>query len=237
MKRKNAIINAVIVSLMVVLILVLDISYLNTFTNKFFSLSSKGSKTIVIDAGHGGVDGGAVGKGGTLEKDINLILAMKLKNYIEENGDTCIMIREVDEDLYGQLGSDRRKKQQDLKKRKDFIEEYNADIFISIHLNSFPKSKGAQVFYQKDDIDGQLLAKSIQEELIKNVDPKNTRVEKESNKYFILKNNDIPSVIVECGFLSNVSEEQLLKDDSYQSKIATSIFYGIEKYFQVKNKD
>ncbi|MEG0371272.1 MAG: N-acetylmuramoyl-L-alanine amidase CwlD [Clostridium sp.] len=235
MKKKICIINSLIISLIIVLILILDISYLNTFSNKFFGLiSSKGSKTIVIDAGHGGVDGGAVGKGGTLEKDINLILAKKTKAFIEENGDTCIMIRELDEDLYGCLGSDRNKKQQDLKKRKDLIKEYNADIFISIHLNSFPNSKGGQVFYQKGDDDGQLLAKLIQDEFIKNVDPTNKRSEKESNKYFVLKNNDIPSVIVECGFLSSPSEEKLLNNDDYQNRIAASIFYGIEKFYELK---
>lgn len=234
MKKKTAILNAVIASLIVVLILVLDISYLNTFTNKFFSFSSKGSKTIVIDAGHGGVDGGAVGMSGTPEKDINLLIARKLKSYIEENGDTCIMIREMDEDLYGQYGSNKSKKQHDLKKRKDFIEEYNADLFISIHLNSFPNSKGAQVFYQKGDEDGKLLAKSIQDELVRNVDPKNKRSEKESSQYFILKGNSVPSVIVECGFLSSPSEEKLLRDENYQNKIGASIFYGIEKYFQSK---
>ncbi|KMT21204.1 N-acetylmuramoyl-L-alanine amidase CwlD [Clostridium cylindrosporum] len=234
MKKKLAIINAIIVSLIVALILILDISYLNTFTDKLFGLSAKGSKTIVIDAGHGGRDGGAVGKGGTLEKDINLLLAKKIKSYIEENGDNCIMIREVDEDLFGEIGSGKSKKQQDLKKRKDLIKEYNADLFISIHLNSFPNSKGAQVFYQKGDENGQVLAKTLQDALVKNLDPNNKRIEKESNTYYLLKNNDIPSVIVECGFLSNPSEENLLKDDSYQNKIATSVFYGIERYFELK---
>lgn len=234
MKKKMAILNAIIVSLIVVLILILDISYLHTFTDKFFGTSSKGSKTIVIDAGHGGVDGGAVGKAGTLEKDINLLIAKKVKYYIEENGDTCVMIREIDEDLYGEYGSGKSKKQQDLKKRKDFIKEYNADIFVSIHLNSFPNSKGAQVFYQKGNEEGSLLAKSIQTELVKYVDTTNKRIEKESNTYYILKNNKIPSVIVECGFLSNPGEEKLLKDDTYQNKIATSIFYGIERYFESK---
>lgn len=234
MKKKIAIVNATIVSLIVILILILDLSYLNTFTGRLFNFSSKGSKTIIIDAGHGGVDGGAVGKGGTLEKDINLLIATKLKYYIEENGDTCVMIREIDEDLYGSYGSGKSKKQQDLKKRKDLIQEYNADLFISIHLNSFPNSKGAQVFYQKGDADGGLLAKSIQEELIKNVDQSNKRVEKDSTQYYILKNNSIPSVIVECGFLSNPGEEQLLIDDKYQNKLAVGIFYGIERYFQLK---
>ncbi|MEF9952453.1 MAG: N-acetylmuramoyl-L-alanine amidase CwlD [Clostridium sp.] len=235
MKRKFPVINIAIVSLIVTLILVLDISYLNTFSDKFFGfISPKGSKTIIVDAGHGGIDGGAVGKSGTLEKDINLLLAMKLKSYIEESGDTCIMIREVDEDLYGQYGSGKNKKQQDLKKRKDLIKEYNADLFISIHLNSFPNSKGAQVFYQKGDENGQILAKSIQDSIRVNVDPSNRRSEKESNKYFILKSNSIPSVIVECGFLSSPSEEQMLKDDVYQSKLAASMFYGIERYYELK---
>lgn len=235
MKKKFPILNISIVSLVVALILVLDISYLNTFSDKFFGfLSPKGSKTIIVDAGHGGVDGGAVGGAGTLEKDINLKIALKLKSYIEESGDTCIMIREVDEDLYGRYGTGKNKKQQDLKKRKDLIDEYNADMFLSIHLNSFPNSKGAQVFYQKGDDDGKLLAKSIQDSIRDNVDPSNKRTEKESNKYFILKNNSIPSVIVECGFLSSPSEERLLKDDNYQSKLAASMFYGIERYYELK---
>ncbi len=236
MKKKYAILNSIIVCLLVVLILILDISYLHTFTNKIFEKDSNYNKTIIIDAGHGGVDGGAVGKGGTLEKDINLLIAKNLKYYIEENGYTCVMIREEDEDLYGEYGSGKSKKQQDLKKRKDFIKEYNASMFISIHLNSFPNSKGAQVFYQKGNEDGKILAKSIQDSIIKNVDPNNKRVEKESNTYFILKNNKVPSVIVECGFLSNPYEEGLLKNKDYQNKISAAIFYGIENYFQEKQK-
>ncbi len=146
---------------------------------------------------------------------------------------TFAMIREVDEGLYSQQGTVRNKKNEDLKNRKDMIRDYKADIFISIHLNSFPMSQyyGAQVFYHKNNEESKLLAKKIQEELLVLLDRGNKRVEKESDSYYLLRDNPVPSVLVECGFLSNPEEEKLLKDSEYQNKIAWAIYKGIMMYF------
>lgn len=188
---------------------------------------------IVVDAGHGGIDGGAIGRNGTIEKNINLEIAKKLKGYIESHGDTCIMIREVDEGLYS-YETRKGRKAEDLKNRKQIIKENKADIFISIHLNYFPDSRyyGAQTFYPSNDFESEKLAKSIQAQLIKVLDRNNNRVAKPSDTYYILKDNGIPSVIVECGFLSNPEEEYLLNQDEYQNKIAWAIYCGVLDYFE-----
>lgn len=220
----------VIVALIAVLVVIFDYTYIHVFVNHRHTI---GNRVIIIDAGHGGIDGGAIGKNGTIEKDINLEISKKLKAYIESGGDTCIMIREVDEGLYSQQGTIRNKKNEDLKNRKDIIKEYKADIFISIHLNSFPQSQyyGAQVFYPKNSEESKLLAKKVQEELLVLLDRGNKRVEKESDNYYLLRDNPIPSILIECGFLSNPEEERLLKDSEYQNKIAWAAYKGIMRYF------
>lgn len=222
--------NIIISLLSGLIIIAFNYTYIATFINSY---SIKGSRVVIIDAGHGGIDGGAVGRSGTIEKVINLSIAQKIKAYVEEHGDTCIMVREIDEGLYSEYGTIRNKKQEDLKKRKDIIREYDADIFISIHLNSFPQSQyyGAQVFYMRGDERSEALAKKIQEELIKTLDRNNKRIAKPSDNYFLLDGNSIPSILVECGFLSNPEEERLLNDDGYQNKIAWAIYSGLMKYF------
>ncbi|SKA93226.1 N-acetylmuramoyl-L-alanine amidase [Caloramator quimbayensis] len=213
-----------------------DYGYMNVFIAK---LMPTGHRVIIVDAGHGGMDGGAIGKSGTIEKNINLEIAKKLKAYIEESGDVCIMIREVDEGLYSQINANETKKRQDLKKRKEIIKENNADAFISIHLNSFPQAQyyGAQVFYPKGDENSKLFAKIVQEELIKTLNRNNKRVEKETDVYYIILNNNIPSILVECGFLSNPEEERLLNDENYQNKVAWALYCGIMKYFATYKND
>lgn len=226
---KKALYQFVILSLIGILMIMFNYTYLNVFINRKIPT---GNRVIIVDAGHGGIDGGAIGKTGTIEKDINLEIATKLKGYIEEQGDTCIMIREVDEGLYSEYGKIRNKKNEDLKNRKDIIKKNKGDIFISIHLNSFPQSQyyGAQVFYQTGDKKSEKLAKYTQEELRKILGRGNERVEKASDSYYILKGNTVPSMLVECGFLSNYEEEKLLKDKEYQNKIAWSIYSGIMRF-------
>jgi N-acetylmuramoyl-L-alanine amidase len=228
--KRSFAVPLVIVALIATLIVILDTSYLSVFKQKMELI---GSRVIIIDAGHGGMDGGASGRNGVLEKNINLAISQKLKAYIEEHGDTAVMIREIDEGLYSNHGTVRNKKNEDLKNRKNIIKEYNADLFISIHLNSFPQAQyyGAQVFYQKGEEKSQRLAKLAQEELIKILDKNNKRVEKSSDSYYMLKGNTVPSIIVECGFLSNPNEEKLLQDEDYQNKIAWAIYSGIMRYF------
>ncbi|SHE72060.1 MULTISPECIES: N-acetylmuramoyl-L-alanine amidase CwlD [Caloramator] len=196
------------------------------------------NKVVIIDAGHGGIDPGAIGRDGTIEKDINLNIAQKLKGYLEDAGYTCIMIREIDEGLYSEYGRIRDKKNEDLRNRKQFIKKYKADLFISIHLNFFPESQyyGAQVFYPKNDTESEKIAKLIQQELIKTLNRGNKREAKGTNDIYVIRDNQIPSILIECGFLSNYEEEQLLKSEIYQNKIAWAIFKGISSYYLGNSK-
>lgn len=193
---------------------------------------------VVIDAGHGGRDPGAIGKTGTSEDKINLAIALKLRQFIELSGGTAIMTREDDQGLYSQdkpkVGT---RKNEDLKIRRAIINASNAHIYISIHLNSFSQSQyyGAQTFYNSSNKDSKLLAEAIQEELRTIIDRDNKRQVKPKDDVYILKDNSIPGALVECGFLSNYEEEQLLKDDKYQHKLAWAIFCGIEKYMANEN--
>lgn len=228
--KRALVLDVIIGFLIVVLIIMLNYNYFDVFLN---NSSLNHAKVIIIDAGHGGIDPGGVGPN-SLEKDINLSISKKLKGYIEEQGYTCIMVREVDEGLYSPSGTIRNKKNEDLKNRKQLIKEYNCDIFISVHLNKFGQSQyyGAQVFYLKGNPESQRLGISVQNELKRVIGRGNTRVAKPSNDYYLLRGNTIPSIIVECGFLTNHDEEKLLMDDSYQNKVAFAIFSGLTKYLK-----
>lgn len=195
------------------------------------------NKVIMIDPGHGGIDPGAVGRTGVLEDEINLQIGLKLRKLIEQFGGIGLMIREDDSGLYSEGSARiREKKNEDLRERHKMINESDADIFISIHLNFFPQSQyyGAQCFYNKGDEEGKKLAELIQAELIDVIKNNNIRKAKSIDTVYLLKNNKMPSVLVECGFLSNPEEERLLKDENYQEKLAWAIFMGIMKYFEGK---
>lgn len=189
------------------------------------------TKVIIIDPGHGGIDPGAVGKDGTLEKDINLNIGLYLREYLEQSGAYVIMTREKDKGLYSE-GS-KNKKREDLEKRKEIVLNSNGDLFISIHLNSFSQSRynGAQTFYPQDNLLGKELGQILQEELIKSLDKENNRVPLPRENIYILRDQILPSVLVECGFLSNPQELKKLRDKSYQKKIAWAIYVGIQRYF------
>ena len=190
---------------------------------------------IIIDAGHGGFDGGASSDDGTLEKDINLKIALKLRELCKLGGFQVIMTRESDIGTeIDENDSISNRKKSDMQRRLAIIEENPDAIFVSIHLNKFSASsaQGAQVFYSKNNNDSELLAKSVQNTIIKFIQNQNTRqVKKADSSIFLLKKSHIPSIIVECGFLSNPSELNLLKNSEYQSKMAFSIYCGILKYY------
>lgn len=197
-------------------------------------------KIIGIDPGHGGIDSGAVGITGVEEDKINLSIALKLKKIIMENGGIVVMTRETEEGLYTEKSNTLKEmKTEDLHNRKAIIDEGNCDIFISIHLNSFEQSKyyGAQTFYHIGDGDSKDLAYSIQEQLRRELDENNHRIPQETEEIFLLKERDIPSVLVECGFLSNPNEEKLLISDKYQEKIALAIYNGVVKFLINNNVD
>ncbi|NLK94746.1 MAG: N-acetylmuramoyl-L-alanine amidase CwlD [Clostridiales bacterium] len=186
------------------------------------------SKVILIDPGHGGIDGGAKSKNGTIEKDINLSISHKLKKILEEEGYKVYLTREDDKEL------DSRKKI-DLDARCKMKKEVNCDVFISIHQNKFSKEKckGAQVWYSNNENSNKLATK-MQESLKNVVDKNNNRLAKPArDQYRILRDGyEGACVIVECGFLSNAEEEINLKSDNYQDKIVEGIKGGINSYFE-----
>lgn len=187
-------------------------------------------KVVVIDAGHGGVDPGKV-SGGVNEKDINLAIALKLREKLEKTGIKVIMTREKDEGLY-EL-SDSNKKIVDMNNRCKLVNESDASILVSIHQNSFEDAnvKGAQAFYYKHSKKGQLLASSIQSAIC-DYDSENKRVEKGNDSYYLLLNVKVPAVIVECGFLTNPTEKEKLTNDAYQEEMARWIQEGINRFFK-----
>lgn len=185
---------------------------------------------IVIDPGHGGDDPGKVGNNGELEKEINLAISFKLKDSLEKAGYKVVLTRENDEGLYEEDSGN--KKVADMKKRCSIIEEAKASLVVSIHQNSFSQSnvKGAQVFYYKYSSQGEQLAGAIQKSIKDIVDKENNRSIKENATYYMLIHTTCPTVIVECGFLSNAEEAKKLCDDNYQSLIAEAVFKGIDEY-------
>lgn len=196
----------------------------------------EGKVTIVLDAGHGGVDPGKVGVNGLLEKDINLQIVMKLKEALEKDetmGLKVVLTRDEDMGYYDE--NDSNKKRADMNKRCEIINEESPDLVISIHQNSYHSSavKGAQVFYYEKSEKGKILANKIQGSLVKELAGENKgRVEKANDSYYLILNVKCPAVIVECGFLSNESEAKLLGDGEYQDKITKAIIDGIKEYLQ-----
>jgi len=182
---------------------------------------------VVIDAGHGGMDPGKVGVDGSLEKDINLAIARKLKAMLEMEGIEVVMTREGDEGLYEEKTSN--KKVQDMARRVELIEKVKPSLVVSIHQNSYPEEyvKGAQVFYYSKSNASKKLAQIIQKSLRERIDAENKREAKPNGEYYLLKKTSAPTVIVECGFLSNVKEATLLAQEDYQERIAWSIHMGI----------
>lgn len=191
----------------------------------------KSKACIVIDVGHGGTDPGKVSSNGTKEKDINLEIALYLRDYLIAEDYTVFLTRETDCGLYDENASN--KKVSDLNNRIQFFKAKNADLVVSIHQNSFPDSNvhGAQTFYFTGSVEGKALAESIQDSLLK-TDDTNTRVAKSSGSYYLLKHSSVPSIIVECGFLSNLEETARLTDENYQKKIANAINLGISTYIK-----
>lgn len=197
-----------------------------------FALSSA-NKVIVIDAGHGGFDAGA-SDNGLQEKDINLDVALRLREYIEQGGGMAIMTRTEDVSTAAADKNGKSAKQSDLEERKNLAQTSGADIFVSIHMNKFPQPQyhGAQVFYAVEPEGSKKLGEEIQQSLKDILQDGNTRMAKKTDgSVFILKNTSIPSVIVECGFLSNAQEAKLLSQDDYRRKLAWGIYMGIIRYF------
>lgn len=183
--------------------------------------------TVVVDAGHGGIDPGKVGVNNALEKDINLAIALKLERYLAEGGVNVVMTRTDDNGLYEE--NDTNKKVRDMKNRLAIIEETQPALAVSIHQNSYPEASvcGPQVFYYKDSVKSKEAAELMQTQLIKSLKPKKEREAKENGSYYLLKKTSVPIMIVECAFMSNPTEAELLVQENYQEKVAWAVYMGI----------
>lgn len=193
------------------------------------------NKIIIVDAGHGTPDEGAESSSGTTEAQINLQIALKLQNLLEQSGSTVILTRHDENEIYD-VGSDtiREKKVSDMKNRVKIGNESSADIFVSIHLNKIEQTQyyGWQTFYNKINENSKELANCIQEGLNQTMQKDNDRTPAQLNTVYLMKHVEIPITIVECGFLSNPEEEKLLQEDDYQDRLAWGIYNGINDYFQ-----
>lgn len=171
---------------------------------------------------------------GTTEAESNLKIALKVQNLLEQSGATVILTRSDENAIYDiDSKTLKQKKISDIHNRVKIGNESSADIFVSIHLNKIPQQQywGWQTFYKEENAEGQKLATSIQNSLNDSIQKDNTRVPMKIDNIYIIKNVEIPTTIVECGFLSNPEEEQLLLTDDYQNKLAWGIYTGIMDYF------
>ena len=195
----------------------------------------KADQVILVDAGHGGVDSGMVGIGGLKEKGINLDIAMKLKTILEKKGLAVVMTREEDKGLYE--NGTKNMKAQDLQNRIEQIRKYEPVLSVSIHQNSYedPEIHGAQVFYYSHSREGEAVAKILQESL-QEIDPENHRQAKANETYYLLRRTKVPTVIVECGFLTNPEEAEKLSGEEYQEQVAEAVAKGIAKCLEYLNE-
>ncbi len=192
-----------------------------------FTVENKSNKIIYIDPGHGGYDGGAY-VDGIKESDLNLEIALQLKNILQSNGYSVLLTRETDVDL---STDDSFKKKTDIKNRVKLINDSDCLLYISIHQNTFTDSKyrGAQCFYNKYNSLSSSLANNVQSSIINQLNNTN-RVAKSIEEIYLIDNVEKPGILIECGFMSNSEELLLLQDDEYQYKLSSSIYYGILSY-------
>ena len=192
--------------------------------------------TIIIDAGHGGEDGGAIGKNGAYEKDINLEIAKKLKAKLCAAGIPCVLTREADILLYDRNADyEGKKKKLDLLARKEFAEKYENAIFISIHQNSYPKEqyRGFQAYYSANEPTSRTLALLIEDSIKSTLQTENKRVSKQADSsIYLLDKLYCPAILLECGFLSNQDECAMLCDEEYQNRLCEAIVNGIKDFFE-----
>ena len=228
-------INAILVIFTIILIIIIILTGKNNSDKYIDTVGLPVSgKTVVIDAGHGVPDEGAQSVDGTTEAQTNLKIALKLQNLLEQSGCMVILTRSDENGIYDiDSKTLKQKKISDIKNRVKIGNESSADIFISIHLNKIPQEQydGWQTFYNKNSEEGKRLAMSIQNNLNDAIQKENNRVASKIENIYIINNVEIPTTIVECGFLSNPNEREDLLDDSYQNRLAWGIYNGIIDYF------
>lgn len=235
--RKN---DLLFVSLFAVLFFILLTVFIKQGTNLSEAMANSNQITIVVDAGHGEPDGGAVASDGTKESYLNLQIAEKVEELLIENGFLVVMTRNDEHNIADADKQSKIKetKVSDLNNRVEIANSSNADFLISIHMNKFSDSKynGWQTFYSKTSPTGKILAENIQTEIKTSTNRENKRTPLTISGIKIVDKSTIPTVIVECGFLSNHEETELLKSDDYQYQIAEGIVNGIKKTVVQKDR-
>lgn len=198
------------------------------------AMVEKGTPVIILDAGHGGEDGGAQSSSGILEKDINLSIALKLADLFRSSGYTVVMTRETDISIGDQnLSTIRERKVSDLHNRLKMVEDEENCLLISIHQNHFSEAQyyGTQIFYSTKAEESEWIAERIRENVVSLLQPENKRQCKPAtDSIYLLWNCTKPSVLVECGFLSNGGEAEKLVDETYQQQMAFAIYRGVSDY-------
>jgi len=225
-----------LISLIFIFSCCISINHLHIDTVSVSSSAENRGLYIILDAGHGGMDGGTSAADGTREKDINLSIAQKLNSMLIASGYKTVMLRN-DDSLIGDnsLSTVRARKVSDIRKRLEIAESYPDSVLISIHQNyySVPKYSGAQVFYSTNSPESKILAQSVQQSVVEELQPDNSRkIKPVGSNIYLLYNCTIPAIMVECGFLSNINEAEKLKTDSYQTQMALSIMQGITDYLE-----
>lgn len=232
MKRRN-------MEVIMAVVLLLCVALVSSRPERFLATMQKQDSkyTVIIDAGHGGNDPGKVGVNHALEKDINLKIATILRKYLVAQDVRVIMTRESDMGLYQE--SAKNKKVQDMKNRCALIENEKPSLAVSIHQNSYNEEyvHGAQIFYYTHSETGKVLAELIQKQINSSIDPNSTRFAKANDSYYLLKKTTVPTVIVECGFLSNYEEAAKLVEESYQEKMAWAIHLAVLQYLNCHAKE
>lgn len=228
-----------IIFLIAIIILILATIY-GIFTKSTTTIDASNENTyskkmkILIDPGHGGVDPGATGDLGIAEAPLNLDISTKLMKFLEGGGFEVEMTRYDDNALYTEKSPTiRAKKNEDLDNRIKVINNSNADLVVSIHLNSFPQKQyyGALIFYKNNCDKSKIAAKTLQINLKEILDKNNNRVPQVKKDMKIMENSNMPMILIECGFLSNNEEEKKLVSAEYQEKVAWAIYTGLIKYF------
>lgn len=202
----------------------------------------EGLPTIVIDAGHGGYDGGAVSRDGTVvEKDVNLAIAQDLYDLFVINGFDVVLTRDEDISLHTDNSvSNKKKKSQDLARRMEIAKSYDNAILLSIHQNNFvsAKSWGAQIFYGPQNEESEAMAKILQRRFVEMLQPENARLYKACpDSVYLIHDAPMPALLIECGFLSNPQEMEKLNDPEYQKQVAFVIFTSVMEYYDIIYED
>lgn len=216
---------------LIMLFLIITLKFIEDDSWNAWNLPLTG-KIIVLDAGHGGFDGGANFES-IQEKEISLAVTKKIQDFLQEQGALVLLTREDDRDLANEgTKGIRNRKREDLQNRVKVINESEADLFLSIHLNAFPSrnSSGAQTFYTTRYLENKQVAEFIQQEIIRNLE-NTSRQPKVIQNIYLMSNATKPGSLVEIGFISNAAERQNLIQESYQEKIAAAVYKGVLRYF------